>query len=173
MISFVSSGVPLESDVFESDITAITVGDRAYVMFANASAPSIAAKVGYIQPQVDATTRTLKVRLDASNPGTRMKPEMFVNVEFGVATTPQLIVPSEAVLDTGDRQTVFVDLGNGYLEPRQVVVGERFGDGVAITRGLSAGERVVSSGTFLIDSESQLKAAASGMGAPHKDHGRD
>lgn len=167
------SRVWIVADVFESDITAITVGDRAYVMFANASAPSIAAKVGYIQPQVDATTRTLKVRLDASNPGTRMKPEMFVNVEFGVATTPQLIVPSEAVLDTGDRQTVFVDLGNGSLEPRQVVVGERFGDGVAITRGLSAGERVVSSGTFLIDSESQLKAAASGMGAPHKDHGRD
>ena len=75
-------------------------------------------------------------------------------------------MPSEAVLDTGDRQTVFVDLGNGYLEPRRVVVGERFGDRVAITKGLSADERVVASGTFLIDSESQLKAAASDMGAP-------
>jgi Cu(I)/Ag(I) efflux system membrane fusion protein len=97
---------------------------------------------------------------------------MFVNVEFGVKTTPQLTVPAEAVLDTGDRQTVFVDLSNSYLEPRQVVVGERFGDRVAITRGLSAGERVVWSGTFLIDSESQLKAAASGMGAPqHQQHG--
>jgi hypothetical protein len=70
------------------------------------------------------------------------------------------------VLDTGDRQTVFVDLGDGYLEPRQVVVGSRFGDRLAITHGLSAGERVVSSGTFLVDSESQLKAAASGMGKP-------
>jgi membrane fusion protein, copper/silver efflux system len=74
---------------------------------------------------------------------------------------------------------VFVDLGNGYLEPRQVTVGERFGDRVTITRGLSAGERVVSSGTFLVDSESQLKAAASGMGAPqpapssHEGHRRD
>jgi multidrug efflux pump subunit AcrA (membrane-fusion protein) len=75
-------------------------------------------------------------------------------------------VPAEAVLDTGDRQTVFVDLGNGYLEPRQVVVGDRFGDRIAITSGLSAGERVVSSGTFLVDSESQLKAATGGMGAP-------
>jgi membrane fusion protein, copper/silver efflux system len=160
------------ADVFESDITAIKAGDPAYVIFANATAPSLAAKVSYIQPQVDPMTRTLKVRLDANNPGTRMKPDMFVNVEFGVATPPQLTVPTEAVLDTGDRQTVFVDLGSGYLEPRQVVVGERFGDRVAVTKGLAAGERVVASGTFLIDSESQLKAAASGMGAPqHQQHG--
>src|SRR5262249_24011917 len=66
--------------------------------------------------------------------------------------------------------TVFVDLGNGYLQPRQVTVGERSGDQVAITGGLSAGERVVSSGTFLVDSESQLKAAASGMGAALHQH---
>ena len=165
------SRVWIVADVFESDITFIKVGDPAYVIFANAGAPSIAAKVSYIQPQVDPMTRTLKVRLDANNPGLRMKPEMFVNVEFGVVTAPQLTVPSEAVLDTGDRQTVFVDLGNGYLEPRQVVVGERFADRVAITKGLSAGERVVASGTFLIDSESQLKAAAGGMGAPQHQHG--
>ena len=148
------------ADVFESDITSIRVGDPAYVIFANAGAPSIAARVNYIQPQVDPVTRTLKVRLDANNPGMRMKPEMFVNVEFGVATSPQLTVPADAVLDTGARQTVFVDLGNGNLEPRQVVVGDRYGERVVITRGLAVGERVVSSGTFLVDSESQLKAAA-------------
>ncbi len=163
------------ADVFESDITSIKAGAPANVTFASGGAPSVAARVSYIQPQVDPATRTLKVRLDAANPGTQMKPEMFVNVEFGVATTPQLTVPADAVLDTGDRQTVFVDLGNGYLEPRAVVVGERFGDRVTITHGLSVGERVVSSGTFLVDSESQLKAAASGMGAPsdpHKGHVR-
>ena len=99
-----------------------------------------------------------------------MKPDMFVNVRFGVVGAKQLVIPAEAVLDTGERQTVFVDLGNGYLEPRQVVVGSRSGDRVAITRGLSAGERVVSSGTFLVDSESQLKAAAGGMGAPQHQH---
>ena len=159
------------ADVFESDITAIKVGDLAYVMFQNASAPSMGARVSYIQPQVDPTTRTLKVRLDANNPGLRMKPEMFVNVTFAAAATTKMTVPAEAVLDTGDRQTVFVDLGNGYLEPRQVVVGDRFEDRVAITSGLKLGERVVSSGTFLIDSESQLKAAASGMGAPQHQHG--
>jgi membrane fusion protein, copper/silver efflux system len=154
------------ADVFESDITAIKVGDPAYVSFSNGSAPPLGAKVSYIQPRVDPTTRTLGVRLDAANPGLRMKPNMFVNVDFGVAVTPQLTVPSGAVVDTGERQTAFVDLGNGYLEPRRVVVGERFGDRVAITSGLSAGERVVSSGTFLIDSESQLRAAVDSMGAP-------
>jgi len=160
------SRIWIMADVFESDITSIKLGDPAYVMFPNGGAPSLAAKVSYIQPQVDPMTRTLKVRLDANNPGLRMKPDMFVNVEFGVASAKQLVVPADAVLDTGDRQTVFVDLGDGYLEPRQVVVGSRFGDRLAITHGLSAGERVVSSGTFLVDSESQLKAAASGMGKP-------
>jgi RND family efflux transporter MFP subunit len=159
------------ADVFESDIASIKVGGPTYVSFPSGPTPPIGAKVTYIQPQVDPTTRTLKVRLDAPNPGLRMKPDMYVNVDFGVTGTSALVVPADAVLDTGDRQTVFVDLGNGYLEPRQVVVGERFGDRVAITRGLTAGERVVSSGTFLIDSESQLKAAASGMGAPSHEHG--
>ena len=160
------SRVWIVADVFESDITSIKLGDAASVIFPNGGAPTIAARVNNIQPQVDPLTRTLKVRLDANNPGLRMKPDMFVNVEFGVASIKQLVVPAEAVLDTGERQTVFVDLGDGYLEPRQVVVGSRSGDRAVITRGLSAGERVVSSGTFLVDSESQLKAAASGMGAP-------
>jgi multidrug efflux pump subunit AcrA (membrane-fusion protein) len=181
------SRVWIVADVFEADITSIKVGDPASVMFTGGGAPAITARVSYILPQIDPTTRTLKVRLDASNPGTRMKPDMFVNVEFGVAGSPHLTVPAEAVLDTGDRQTVFVDLGNGYLEPRQVTVGERFGDRVTIAKGVAAGERVVSSGTFLIDSESQLKAAATGFGKPtdapssttkpapasHKGHGRD
>jgi RND family efflux transporter MFP subunit len=165
------SHIWIVADVFESDITSIKTGDPAYVVFPTSGAPSIGARVNYIQPQVDPTTRTLKVRLDANNPGIRMRPDMFVSVEFGVATAARLTVPAEAVLDTGDRQTVFVDLGNGYLEPRSVAVGERFGDRVTITRGLTAGERVVSSGTFLIDAESQLKAAAGGMGAPKHQHG--
>ena len=160
------SRIWIVADVFESDITSIKVGDATYISFPNGNTPPLGAKVTYIQPQVDPMTRTVKVRLDAPNAGLRMKPDMYVNVEFGIAGARELVVPAEAVLDTGDRQTVFVDLGNGYLEPRQVVVGERYGDRVAITRGLKAGERVVSSGTFLIDSESQLRAAASGMGAP-------
>ena len=165
------SRVWIMADVFESDIMAIKGGQVAHVTFANGSAPPIVARVTYVQPQVDPMTRTLQVRLEAVNPAMRMKPDMFVSVEFGVATTPQVTIPADALLDTGDRQTVFVDLGNGYLEPRAVVAGERFGDRVAIKSGLSAGERVVASGTFLIDSESQLKAAAKGMGAPKSQPG--
>jgi Cu(I)/Ag(I) efflux system membrane fusion protein len=87
-------------------------------------------------------------------------------VEFHVGLPRTLTVPVEAVLDSGDRKTVFVDRGNGFLEPRRVETGARAGGRVAILSGLKAGERVVTSGNFLIDSESQLKAAADGMGAP-------
>jgi membrane fusion protein, copper/silver efflux system len=160
------SQVWIMADVFESDIADIRTGDAAVVTFPNSAAAPIRARVNYIQPQVDPTTRTLQVRLDAANPSLRMKPDMFVNVEFQASAATQLTIPSDSVLDTGDRQTVFVDHGDGYLEPRQITIGERFGDRVTVTSGLKAGERVVASGTFLIDSESQLKAAASGLGAP-------
>lgn len=160
------SHVWVMADVFESDIADIRAGDAARVTFTNSSAPPISARVNYIQPQVDPTTRTLQVRLDTANPSLRMKPDMFVNVEFTATAATQLTIPNDAVLDTGSRQTVFVDRGNGYLEPRQVTIGERLGDRVTITAGLQAAERIVGSGTFLIDSESQLKAAARGLGSP-------
>ena len=77
-----------------------------------------------------------------------------------------LVVPADAIVDTGLRKTLFVDRGNGYLEPRQVEIGERIGDRIEITKGLTASERIVISGNFLINSESQLKSAAEGMSAP-------
>lgn len=160
------SHVWIMADVFESDIADIRSGDSALVTFSNSATPPIHASVNYIQPQVDPTTRTLQVRLDTSNPNLRMKPDMFVNVEFKASAATQLTIPNDAVLDTGDRQTVFVDRGDGYLEPRQVTIGERLGERVTIVDGLQAGDRVVASGTFLIDSESQLRAAASGLGVP-------
>lgn len=161
------SRVWILADVFEADIPSVRVGDTAHVTLPYAAdAAPLTARVTYIQPELDPMTRTLKVRLEAANPGMRLKPDMFVNVDFAFEQERRLTIPVDAVLDTGDRQTVFVDRGNGYLEPRQVRVGERRGDRVAILSGLSEGERVVASGTFLIDSESQLKAAAAGMGAP-------
>jgi RND family efflux transporter MFP subunit len=163
------SRVWIMADVFESDIPSIRPGASARVTFTSGAAP-LNARVAYVQPQVDPMTRTLKVRLEAANPGGRLKPDMFVNVELGVPGARRLTVPADAVLDTGARQTVFVDLGNGYLEPRQVTAGARSAGRVTITSGLTAGERVVASGTFLIDSESQLKAAADSMGAPSKKH---
>jgi membrane fusion protein, copper/silver efflux system len=166
------SRVWIMAEVFESDISQMTPGASARITFTSGAAP-LDARVAYVQPQVDPVTRTLKVRLEASNPGVRMKPDMFVNIELSVSAGKRLTVPAGAVLDTGSRQTVFIDLGNGYLEPRQVTATERIDDRIVIASGLTGGERVVSSATFLIDSESQLKAAALGMGAPgqHHQHG--
>jgi RND family efflux transporter MFP subunit len=166
------SRVWIMAEVFESDIPQVKPGAEARVSFTSGAAP-ILARVAYIQPQVDPTTRTLKVRLEAANPGVRLKPDMFVNIDLSVSGGKRLTVPSGAVIDTGNRQTVFIDLGNGYLEPRQVTATERIADRIVITSGLAGGERVVASATFLIDSESQLKAAAGGMGAPgqHQQHG--
>lgn len=166
------SRVWIMADVFESDMAAVGLGGRAYLSFPYPGAAPVSARITNVQPQVDPTTRTVKVRLEAANPSGALKPEMFVNVEFGIPSAREVTVPADALLDTGERQTVFVDLGDGYLEPRQVVAGERRGNRVVITRGLKAGERVVASGTFLVDSESQLKAAVRSMGAP-SEHAHD
>ena len=93
---------------------------------------------------------------------------MFVSVGFKTAQTARLSVPAEAVLDSGDRKTVFVDKGNGVLEPRQVETGERFAGRVEILSGLREGERIVTSGNFLIDSESQMRAPSQPSGGGHE-----
>jgi len=105
----------------------------------------------------------LKIRLEAPNANQRLKPEMFVDVDFRISGAARLTVPADAVLDSGMRKTVFVDRGDGFLEPRAVETGDHFGDRVEIRSGLRASERIVTSGTFLVDSESQLKSAAGGM----------
>jgi RND family efflux transporter MFP subunit len=157
------SRVWIMADVFESEAPMIREGMAARIKPSYGGSRWTAARVDYIQPQVDGMTRTLKIRLEAANPSLRLKPEMFVDVEFHVPLPPRLTVLAEAVLDSGLRQTVFVDRGNGYLEPRQVQTGDRIGDRIQILGGLAAGERVATSANFLIDSESQLKAAAAGM----------
>ena len=117
-------------------------------------------RVSYILPQVDPATRTLKVRIQFDNPGTVLKPEMYGDVEFQTGGARKLMVPQNAVLNSGMKQVVFVDRGNGYLEPRDVKVGRLLDSRYEILSGLDAGERIVTSGNFLIDSESQLKAAS-------------
>ncbi len=158
------SQVWIMADLFEADIPKVRIGQLAKVSVPGRPAGSFTARVDFIQPQLDPQTRTVKARLQASNAGGLLKPEMFVDVEFPLATTRQLTVPVDAVLDAGQRQTVFVDRGDGYLEPRQVEMGDRLGDRVVILSGLKAGERIVTSANFLIDSESQLKSAVAGMG---------
>ncbi len=151
------------ADVFEQDASRVRLGQAALVRPSYGASGAFTARVSHVLPQVDAATRTLKVRLEAANPGLALKPEMFADVEFRLVRPRMLTVPAEAVLDSGLRKTVFVDRGNGAFEPRQVETGERVDGRVQILRGLAPGERVVTSGNFLIDSESQLKAATSGM----------
>jgi membrane fusion protein, copper/silver efflux system len=128
------------------------------------------AKISPALPQFDPASRTLKVRLDVANPDLRLKPEMFVDVEVLLTSPEGLIVPADAILDSGLRKTVFVERAQGLFEPREVQIGERSGDQVQITSGLSADQPIAISGTFLIDSESRLKmAAAEANGAPTKD----
>lgn len=161
------SRVWIMADVFEYEAPLIRPGAAVRVSLSYLPGHSFPARVDYIQPQVDPATRTLKVRLEADNPGLFLKPNMYVDAEFHVAVPDRLTVPSEAVLDSGLRKTVFVDRGNGFLEPRQVETGERIGARIEIRKGLSAGERIVTSGNFLIDSESQLQASFSGMAGHH------
>jgi Cu(I)/Ag(I) efflux system membrane fusion protein len=124
---------------------------------------TFSAVVSDVLPIFDAEARTMKMRLDLPNPGYRFRPGMFVDVEFPVSLQSTLTVPADAVVDSGRRKTVFVDRGNGYFEPRQVETGWRLGDQVEILKGLMTGERIVIAGTFLIDSESRMKAAAAGL----------
>jgi RND family efflux transporter MFP subunit len=158
------SHVWIMADVFEYEAPNIRVGQTARVSLQALPGKTFNARIDFLQPEVDPMTRTLKVRLNMDNPGLMLKPDMYADVEFRVNIPSTLMVPAEAVLNAGDRKTVFVDRGNGYFEPRQVTTGEREGDRIQILSGLSAGERIVTSGNFLVDSESQMKAAASGMG---------
>ena len=157
-------GVWIMADLFEYEAPNIHVGQTARVTLQAIPGRTFTARVDYIQPQVDPMTRTLKVRLNMNNPGLLLKPDMYADVEFQMNLPVELTVPVEAVLDAGERKTVFVDRGNGFFEPRQVTTGEHNGNRIQILSGLTGGERIVISGNFLIDSESQMKAAAAGMG---------
>jgi membrane fusion protein, copper/silver efflux system len=124
---------------------------------------TIFARMSDVLPQFDASTRTLKIRLEADNPGYAMRPDMFVNVELPVSGPPAIIVPVDAVLDSGLKKTVFVDRGNSIFEPRQVETGRSLGERVEIVRGLMPGEKIVVSGNFLLDSEARLQLASTGI----------
>jgi RND family efflux transporter MFP subunit len=151
------SRVWIMADVFETDIAHIHEGQAAVVSAPSGEAPTFRARVTNVQPQVDPQTRTMKVRLEAENAGLRLKPDMFVNVQFTLGGAPKLTVPADAVIDSGTKQNVYIDRGNGYLEARAVQIGQRLGDRVEIVAGLKPDERIVTSGTFLVDSESRLE----------------
>jgi len=150
------------ADVFEYEAAGIRLNQGASFTLDYLPGRVFCGRVSYILPEVDPATRTLKVRIALDNPGTVLKPDMFGQVELAAEVTRRLAVPQSAVLDSGDRKTVFVDRGNGGFEQRQVETGDESGDRVEILFGLKAGERIVTSGNFLLDSESRLNQANSG-----------
>ena len=150
------------ADTFENEAQYFRPGVQARVTLPN-QGRTFVATVSEVLPQFDPATRTLKIRLEADNPGYVLRPDMFVDVELPVKLPAGLSVPADAVLDSGLKKTVFIDRGKGYFEPRTVETGWRYGDQVEIVKGLAPGERIVVSGNFLIDSESRMKLAAAGL----------
>lgn len=147
------------ADLFENEAQYFRPGAVARVTIPHQQ-KTVTARVTADPPQFDPASRTLKVRLEADNPGGVLRPEMFVDVELPVRLPSAVMVLADSVIDSGLKKTVYVERGNDTFEPRQVETGWRSGDHVAITKGLEPGERVVVSGTFLVDSESRMKLAA-------------
>ena len=154
------STVWVNAQVFQTDLGKVKPGDRAEVTVDGFPGRTFRGRVDYILPQVDMNTRTAKVRLVFPNPGLKLTPGMYVNVVMKLPFGRQLVVPASAVFHSGTKQVVFVNHGDGQFEPRDVQTGLQVGEQVVITKGVKAGESIVTSSNFLIDSESQLQAAA-------------
>jgi len=147
------------AEVFQNDLGRIKVGDRATLTVDSYPGSVFEGRVNFIYPQVDMMTRTARARLIFSNSGLKLSPGMFVNITLKVSLGKQLVIPATGVLQSGTRQIVFVSRGDGYIEPREVQLGSRAGDDFIVLKGVKAGEEIVTSANFLIDSESQLQAA--------------
>ncbi len=153
------STVWIQAEIHESEIPFVQVGDAATIELEALPGERIGARIAYVYPYLNETTRTVRVRVEAGNGDGRLKPGMYAAVSLGVDQGDQLVIDDDAILDTGRRKLVFVDLGQGRFEPREVTLSWR-GEGQALVlSGLDEGERVITSGNFLVDSESRLKAA--------------
>lgn len=163
------SSVWVIADVVEQDIGLVKLGALATVRINAYPEQRFAGKVSYVYPTLNAATRTVPVRVELPNPGLLLKPAMFAQLELAVSSTSAVVsVPLSAVIDSGTRQIVLIELGEGRFEPREVKLGARSDSKVEIISGVSEGERVVVAANFLIDAESNLKAAVGGFGNSEK-----
>lgn len=163
------SSVWLLAEVFERQSQWVEVGQMAEVNLSYIPGKTWEGKVEYIYPSLDPKTRTLKVRLRFDNPGERLKPNMYANVKiFGGARENTIVIPLEGLIRTGRNQRVIIALGEGKFAARNVKAGIESGDYVEILEGVKAGESIVTSGQFLIDSESSMRASLNRMSTPAK-----
>ena len=152
------------ADVPEYDIGIVKPGQTVVIRVRSLPGRTFPGRVNLIYPQVNKETRTTKVRIEIANPDSILRPEMYADVEIATGTSrPVLAVPDSAVIDTGTRQIVILDKGEGRFEPRQVSIGTRGGGFTEIRTGIVSGDKVVVAANFLIDAESNLKAALNGM----------
>ncbi len=173
------SSVWMLAEVFEFEVPFVHVGQEAKVRLSYTPGKTYTGKVSFINPIVDPKTRTVRVRINMPNPNLELKPEMYADVELAIDYGTQIVVPQEAVLDSGTEQVVFIARGNGYFEPRPIKTGPKMAglpmaggmsagsEQVIVLSGLRPGETIVTSGNFLIDSESRLKNPASGPKHQH------
>jgi membrane fusion protein, copper/silver efflux system len=157
-------------DVYEYEMPNVRVGTPVRLSFAYYPGEEFTGTVAYVYPYLDGKTRTNKVRVELENTEFRLKPEMYATAEIAAALGEQLVIPEDAVLDSGTRQVVFVASGDGHFEPRSVRLGERAEHYVAVLDGVKEGEQVVVGANFMVDSESQLKAAFEAMAGGEHQH---
>jgi membrane fusion protein, copper/silver efflux system len=156
-------------EVYETDLPFVRTGQAAEIELPySGGGKEIRGRVDFIYPFLDPKSRTVQVRMEFPNSDLSLKPEMFTNIGMSVGLGRQIVIPQDALMDTGTEQYVFIDKGNGYVEPRKVKVATEADEKVGIQNGLKAGERVVTGANFIVDSESRLKGAFAGMGAPSK-----
>jgi len=154
------------AQVFQDDVGRLKPGDVTAITVDAYPGQTFSGRIKDILPQVDMATRTVRVRLAIANAGLKLKPGMFVNVDLKSNLGRRLVVPASAVFQSGTRQLVFLNHGNGSLEPKEVTVGPRVGDDFVVLKGLEPHQSIVTSANFLIDSESQLQAAAGSFAPP-------
>ncbi|HEU5181122.1 MAG TPA: efflux RND transporter periplasmic adaptor subunit [Candidatus Polarisedimenticolia bacterium] len=147
------------ASVYEYEVPFVHVGQEATMSLAYQPGKTYRGRVDLIYPVLEASSRTVQVRLEFANPEMELKPEMFAEVRIEADLGSRLAAPESAILSTGTRDLVFVEVGEGTFEPREVTLGVRMPDTAEVLAGLKEGERVVTSGNFLLDSESKLKAA--------------
>jgi len=154
------SDVWADADVFQNDVALVKTGATVEVTLGD---ETFTGRVSFIAPTVDAETRTVKVRMEIPNPDAKLKPEMWATARLKINLGERLAIPDVAVMRTGERVYTFRDAGKGKLEPVELKLGARTGEWFEVLAGLAAGDKVVTSANFLVDSESQLKAALAGM----------
>jgi len=160
------SDVWIFAQIFQNDAGKIKPGDPAEVTLDAYPGQVFRGRVDYLLPQLDMATRTLPVRLVFPNPGLKLRPGMYVNVSLKLPLGQRLVVPDSAVFHSGTKNLIFTYAGEGNIEPHEVEIGPHVGDQFVISKGVKAGDQIVTSANFLIDSEAQLQAAAGAFMPP-------